>query len=159
LGWANGLRGPGDALTSEITFTNDPESVRAAEIVKEVRGEEADAEFVVVRADSLTATDPAYVAYVDGLQSALAGSESEESVRSYLTQDGPVSESGATVLLPVTLAGHDVDELSANADRLREVVAAVESAIIGLKRSRRLAIEPARGGSRSAGVCPTACQR
>jgi RND superfamily putative drug exporter len=113
----------GDALTGEITFTNDPESVRALEIVEEVRGEVAGSEFVVVKSDSVTATDPGYAAYVGELQAVLGQSQSVEAVGSYLTQDGPVSESGTTVLLPVTLAGSDVDGLSANAQRVADIVA------------------------------------
>lgn len=115
----------GDALTSEITFTNDPESMQALEIVEEIRGEAAATEFVVVQSTDSSVADPEYVAYVTELQTALASSEAVESVGSYLTETGPVSESGTTALLPVTLAGSDLDEESENAAAVRDEIEAI----------------------------------
>ncbi len=115
----------GDALTASIEFTDSPESVRAQQLVEEIRGEAGDSEFVVVASESLTADDPAYMQYVTEIQTALAGSSAVKSVGSYLTENGPVSESGTAVLLPVELAGSDPDEFSANAEQLREEVHAI----------------------------------
>jgi len=116
----------GDALTTEVTFTNEPESVQALELIEEVRGEAASTEFVVVRSDSQTAADPEYIGYVDSVQTELASLGAVSSVGSYLTETGPVSESGNTVLLPVTLTGSGVDEFTANAEILRESLAELE---------------------------------
>jgi uncharacterized membrane protein YdfJ with MMPL/SSD domain len=115
----------GDALTSNIEFTDTPESARAQELIEQVRGEVGDAEFVVVSSDITTADDPVYVEYVTKIQTALTSSAAVKSVGSYLTQDGPVSASGTATLLPVELAGSDPDEFSSNAEILREEVHAI----------------------------------
>lgn len=117
----------GNALTTDISFTDDPDSDRAAEILEDLRGAEASVEFVVVDSDTLVASDPEYAAYVERLQRQIAASDAVAGVGSYLTQDGPVSESGQTALLPVTLAGSETDELSANAETLHEIVSGIET--------------------------------
>ncbi|MDH3260533.1 MAG: MMPL family transporter [Acidimicrobiia bacterium] len=116
-----------DALTTSITFTDDPESDRALELIDELRGEQAGTEFVVITAKNATAGDPAHAGYVNEVQTALAASRAVAGVGSYLTQDGPVSESGKTVLLPVTLAGADMDEWSANAETIDKIVTGIET--------------------------------
>jgi RND superfamily putative drug exporter len=117
----------GDALTAEITFTNQPESAKALEVIEDLRGEEASTEFVVVQAEDAVATDPAFIEYVSEIQTRLADSAAVGTVGSYLTEDGPVSQSGATVLLPVTLSASSQDEASANAAILRDEVEAIEA--------------------------------
>lgn len=115
----------GDALTASIEFTDTPESVQAQQLVEETRGEVGDSEFVVIASEATTADDPVYIQYVTEIQTTLAASSAVKSVGSYLTQDGPVSESGTAALLPVDLAGSDPDEFSANAEILREEVHAI----------------------------------
>ena len=117
----------GDALTTSVTFTNDPESMQALELIEDVRGEAADTEFVLVTSETATAGDPEFVAYVTELQTQLATSQAVTNVGSYLTEDGPVSESGNTALLPVTLAGFDADEFSANAESIKETVSEIDA--------------------------------
>lgn len=117
----------GEALTADLEFTNQPESVRALEIVEDIRGEGSTSEFVVVQASGSVATDPQYAGYVTEIQSALAASAAVGSVGSYLTEDGPVSESGTTALLPVTLVGSDTDEQSANVETIREQLAGIDA--------------------------------
>jgi RND superfamily putative drug exporter len=117
----------GEALTTEITFTNDPESIQALDIVEEIRGADPSAEFVVVTADDSVASDASYVSYVQKLQTELAVSDAVEHVGSYLTEDGPVSDSGDTVLLPVTLAGSEADDLAVDAQAVRDTVEGVEA--------------------------------
>ncbi len=117
----------GGALTTSVTFTNDPESVQALQLIEQVRGEEADTEFVLITSDTATASDPEYVAYVAEVQSALAASSAVTGVGSYLTEDGPVSQSGSTALLPVSVAGNNADEFAASAELVRETVAEVEA--------------------------------
>jgi RND superfamily putative drug exporter len=115
----------GEALTTEITLTNEPESARALEVIEELRGEEGSTEFVVIQAEAAVATDPHYSDYVREIQTKLAASSGVAAVGSYLTGDGPVSESGQTVLLPVVLNGFDGDEASENARILLEEVEAI----------------------------------
>ena len=117
----------GDALTTSITFIDEPESDRALELIEELRGEQIGTEIVVVTAETATAGDPEHVGYVNEIQTALLASAAVADVGSYLTQDGPMSESGKTALLPVTLAGADMDELSANAETIGEIVSGIET--------------------------------
>jgi RND superfamily putative drug exporter len=64
----------GDVLSQEFDFTNEPESVRAQEIIDERFGGNGaeDTEFVIVQSDSLTVQDPDFEAAVRGLQGELA---------------------------------------------------------------------------------------
>ena len=98
---AIGLAGAllGDALTTEFSFTDNPESERAQTLVKELRGEPSSPELVVVTSASDTVQDGTYSAYVTRLQdalSALIGRTEVTAVGSYLSQSGPVSEDGRT---------------------------------------------------------------
>ena len=61
----------GDVLTQEFEFTNDPESVRAQQVIEERFSdgtEVASTEFFIVQSESLTVEDPAFEAAVRGLQ-------------------------------------------------------------------------------------------
>ena len=119
----------GDALTTDTDFTNEPEAKRAAALLEErLRGPQKDMEFVVVTAGS-TVTHPDYRAYVGELRTSIAalGPDVVDDVGSYLTDDGPVSESGRSTLLPVTLAGGDHDAVGESAVRLAETVKNVEA--------------------------------
>jgi RND superfamily putative drug exporter len=119
----------GDALTTETDFTNEPESKRAAALLEErLRGPQNDMEFVVVTAGS-TVSRPEYRTYVGTLRTSIAalGPDVVDHVGSYLTEDGPVSESGHSTLLPVTLAGDDHNAVGESAERLAEAVKDVEA--------------------------------
>jgi RND superfamily putative drug exporter len=115
----------GDALTTEIGFTDQPESAQAQDLIAELRGEGSDAEFVVITSDTATVSDADYVAYVSEVHADLAAMSAVTGVGSYLTEDGPVSESGHSALLPVNVAGDDMDVISDNAALIKEAVAAV----------------------------------
>jgi RND superfamily putative drug exporter len=119
----------GDALTSSISFTDEPESIQAMNLIEEVRGEPTDTEFVVVTSEMGTVEDPEYVAYVTEIETTLVGLGPEvvTSVGSYLSETGPVSESGRSALLPVVVAGEDSDVVSTNAETVREALAEVGS--------------------------------
>jgi RND superfamily putative drug exporter len=132
LGGAIGLVSSGlfdDALTNAIDFTNEPEAKEAARLIEErLRGEEPDSELVLVTSEATTVEDPGYAAYVGALKEQIQaiGDDVVTSVGSYLTEDGPVSESGRTVLLPVLMTETDEDTLSDDAELLEEAVASVE---------------------------------
>ena len=117
----------GDALTSSITFTDEPESITASNLIEEVRGEPTDTEFVVVTSEGTDVSDPVYVAYVTEIESALLalGPDVVTSVGTYLSETGPVSESGLSALLPVVVAGDGVDETGVNAETVRDTLAEV----------------------------------
>jgi len=119
----------GDALTTDTDFTNEPESKRAAALLDQrLRGTEVDTEFVVVTAES-TVTDPQYRAYVGELQTSIAalGPGIVQHVGSYLTGEGPISETGRSTLLPVAMAGADHTEVGEHAAVLVDTVAGVEA--------------------------------
>ena len=132
LGGAIGLVASGlfgDALTNAIDFTNEPEAKEAARLVEDrLRGEEPDSELVLVISETATFEDPVYTEYIGALQEEVEalGPDVVKSVGSFLTEDGPVSESGRAVLLPVLMTETDEDELSDDAELLDEAVTSVE---------------------------------
>ena len=117
----------GDALTSSITFTDEPESITASNLIEEVRGEPTDTEFVVVTSEGIDISDPVYAAYVTEIESTLLGLGPDvvTSVGTYLSETGPVAESGLSALLPVVVAGDGVDETGVNAEVVRDTLADV----------------------------------
>ena len=117
----------GDALTSSITFTDEPESITASNLIEEVRGEPTDTEFVVVTSEGTDVSDSVYVEYVTEIESALLalGPDVVTSVGTYLSETGPVSESGLSALLPVVVGGDGVDETGVNAETVRDTLAEV----------------------------------
>jgi uncharacterized membrane protein YdfJ with MMPL/SSD domain len=119
----------GDALTTDTDFTNDPEAKQAAGLLEErLRGTGEDVEFVVVTAERAV-TEPEYRAYVEDLQATIAalGPGVVHHVGSYLTNEGPVSETGRSTLLPVTLAGVDHTTVGEHAELLVDTVKSVEA--------------------------------
>ena len=59
----------GDALTTEVTLTNNPESVQADKLLRERLGESNNTidEMAIVRSTTLTVDAPAYRSYVEQL--------------------------------------------------------------------------------------------
>jgi putative drug exporter of the RND superfamily len=119
----------GDALTSSITFTDEPESIIASNLIEEVRGEPTATEFVVVTSEGIDVSAPAYVAYVTEIESNLLalGPDVVTSVGTYLSETGPVADSGLSALLPVVVAGDGVDETGVNAEMVRDTLAEVSA--------------------------------
>lgn len=118
----------GDALTTDTDFTNEPEAKQAATLLEErLRGSNEGTEFIVVTAES-TVTEPGYRAYVGELQATITaiGPGVIQHVGSYLTNEGPVSQSGRSTLLPVTLAGVDHTAVGEHAELLMDTVKGVE---------------------------------
>jgi RND superfamily putative drug exporter len=125
---AIGLAGAllGDALTTEISFTDNPESVRAQALVERLRGQTTSPELVVVTSASQTVQDAPYTAYVTRLQGALSdliGRTEVTAVGSYLTQSGPVSADGHTAVLPVVIASDSFAVIESVADEIQSIVA------------------------------------
>ena len=114
-----------DSLTTAADFTDNPESKQAQALIDEVRGDQVTTELIVVTSESLSITEPAFQGYVLDIQRRIAslGPTVVAHVGSYLTQDGPVSASGRSALLPVTLAGTDPDANSAHAAAVYEALA------------------------------------
>src|SRR5665811_1003125 len=119
----------GDSTTTEINFTNDPESQVGMNVLDEA-GLSDDAptdETVIIQSDSATIDDPAYKERVETITASLRemdGIVVPETVTNYYElsanpetagkADGLVSPDRATTLIPLTLAGAQ-DEAAANA--------------------------------------------
>ncbi|MEE9298633.1 MAG: MMPL family transporter [Acidimicrobiia bacterium] len=116
-----------DVLTTDFDFTDNPESKRAEQLLEDrLRGEMPFTELLVVTAESATADDPAFIAYVDDLEAAAIGLGPQlviaESVVDYRQIPVFVSADGRAVLISVTLANTDLDEASDDAATLGETV-------------------------------------
>jgi uncharacterized membrane protein YdfJ with MMPL/SSD domain len=120
-------------LTTEPELTNNPESVRAEELIdREFRPgpEEAVSDLAVVRSEELTVDDPRFRAFVDGLVEDLRASEGVTNVRTTSADDRPlVSQDRHATLLLLGIVDEDaaaevidvVDEADRNPDFSVEV--------------------------------------
>jgi len=124
---AIGLSGAllGDALTTDFSFTDEPEAEQAQALVEELRGETTIPELVVISSTTQTVQDEAFSGYVTHLQgelNGLIGDTDVSFVGSYLTQSGPVSEDGRTAVLPVVIATEDFGVLEDVAQELNAII-------------------------------------
>jgi RND superfamily putative drug exporter len=118
-----------DALTNEATATNDPDSIKARELVEErLRGPFRVQEAVIVQSGSATVDSPEFRSYVENIRTQVAalGPEVVENVTSFYQSgvQGLVSQDRRTTILPLTMAG-DVDHATEN---IAKVLAIVEEA-------------------------------
>jgi putative drug exporter of the RND superfamily len=121
----------GDVLNDDIEFTNRPESVRAQEVIDQEFGDGTEGEsteYVIVSSDSTTVDDPAFRAYVERLQAALATTEFvaappttyyQAAEQSPDAAAGLVSQDQRATLLPVVITDQGEDTI----DALRGVLA------------------------------------
>jgi putative drug exporter of the RND superfamily len=121
----------GDVLSQEFDFTNEPESVRAQEVIDEKFGGNGaeDTEFVIVQSDSATVEDPEFETAVRELQGELATLDREILAQppvSYydVAEQSPeqaaglVSSEGNTTLITVALKDTELSTI----EELRDVV-------------------------------------
>jgi putative drug exporter of the RND superfamily len=97
------------ALTTQSSFADNPESVRAQNLIEQrLTGPAKDTELVVVRSPVLTVSSPRFAGFVTGLRSAILamGPGVVVSAPDYLTPAEPflVSKDGHATLIPVTFA-------------------------------------------------------
>jgi putative drug exporter of the RND superfamily len=116
----------GGALTGSMDFTNEPESVRAENLIKErLHPEEESTALVVVRSETSTVDDPQFAQRVDDIAAAAAGLGSGvvQGVVTYTKVPDPslISTDRQATVIPVIFAGTD-DEASKHIEELREVV-------------------------------------
>ena len=102
----------GDALTTDMSYTNNPEAKRAEDLIEaRLRGPEQNHEIIVVRSRSQTVDDAGFRAYVEGLQRDVAalGPDAVQATLSYYQTNEPslVSADRQTTLVAVVLAGDD----------------------------------------------------
>jgi RND superfamily putative drug exporter len=96
-----------DALTTENSFTNDPEAQRATELIEERFGEAGETEVFILTSADKRVTDPSFERAVRSLQ-ASASDKGAEAVTFYDSDDASmVSDDGHTTLMPVTFEKPD----------------------------------------------------
>jgi RND superfamily putative drug exporter len=116
----------GDALTTEFSYTNMPDSKKGDELLEErLRGPRRVNEIVVVRSETLTVDEPEFIAKVDevfGTISGLGADIIEGGVNYYLTQDpSMVSADRHTTIMPFILSG-TFDDAVTNVEQIMELV-------------------------------------
>ena len=114
-----------DVLTTEFSISNNPESVRADQLLEErLRGPEQARELVIVGSTSVTVDDAEFQAFVDGLLLEIRGLDGvvEGATSFYETGDERLVSMGrGKTLLPVAVAG-DAEEAADNVGPLVELV-------------------------------------
>ena len=117
-----------DAITTEFTFTSNPDSKRADELLEDrLRGPKATNEVVIVQSESMTVDDPAFQAVVQGLFEEIAslGPEviKEGTITNYYLRGDPflVSEDRGTTIIPFTMEG-EFDDATDNIDNIISIV-------------------------------------
>ena len=115
----------GSALTTEMNYTNEPESVRADRLLEErLRGERRAIELVVIRAQDATIEDAAFRRLATGMEADVAALPDDvvEQVASVFSTNDPslVSEDRDTALIRVVMAG-SLDEAQDNIEQLHDV--------------------------------------
>ena len=114
-----------DALTTSFDFTNEPEAVRAQNLIEErITGEEPLVELFIVRSEGSTADDPALEEATRAVQADILaiGEEHVDFVASYYdTQDAAMlSKDGHAVLVNAGL-GTDLDDATEHVDELAAI--------------------------------------
>ena len=116
----------GSALTSDVTFTTDPESARARDLLEERMDEEYQSqEIVIFRSQTLTVDDQPYQAQVQTMFGEIAalGSEVIDMVYTYylFSDESLVSADRHTTIMPVIMAGSYDDALE-NIGQVTDIV-------------------------------------
>jgi RND superfamily putative drug exporter len=114
----------GNALTSDQSLTNNPESDQAQKLVDaRLPDQNAFDEVIIVRSEQATVADPAFEARVRALAEDVRGAGGVAGIATYLDPDGDilVSADKHATLLPVVLAHPQEDQIDG-------VIAVVEKA-------------------------------
>jgi RND superfamily putative drug exporter len=116
----------GDALTTDIAFTDDPEAERAARLVEDRLRPVSFTEIVVVESETATVSDPALAEYVEVLRGAVVSLGGEvvnpERVVTYREVPTLLSQDGHSTLISVSMAADTVGEVSTDAEELMRAV-------------------------------------
>ena len=103
---ASGLN---DALTTEMGFSNSPESVEGLELIEErLRPEETHYEFIIVNSSDLTVDAPEFRAFVDDMMvDVLAQTDVVAGAATYYETNDPtlVSDDRTAMMIPVAMVG------------------------------------------------------
>ena len=118
----------GTALTTQGSFTNHPQSIRAQNLIEQrLTGPAKDTELLIVHSPALTVSDPRFAAFVTGLRSSVLalGPGVVVSAPDYLPPGGRglgARDQHAT-LIPVTIA-RNFDNATAHIARLDQIARA-----------------------------------
>ena len=117
-----------DAITTEFTFTSNPDSKRADELLEDrLRGPTATNEVSIVQSESMTVDAPAFQELVEGIFQEVDSLRPEViekgTLTSYYLSQAPslVSEDRATTIIPFTMAG-EFDDATDNIDSVISIV-------------------------------------
>src|SRR5206468_4466932 len=118
------------ALTTEVSLTNNPESQRAENLLKDnLQGPEPTNEIVIVRSDSATVDDPQFREVVEGVYGKVSGLGTgivAKGTNFYQSNDPSlVSTDRHTTILPFVMAG-DHEEAQDRIDPVLNVVKQVD---------------------------------
>ena len=113
----------GDALTTDFDFTNEPESVRAENLIEEkLRGPATLNETFIVQSEDLTVDDPAFQAEVDELHLDISRLGLVKAQLSYYdTQDPAMVSDDEHALLVIAQFPDELDEVTDHVDEIRAV--------------------------------------
>ena len=115
----------GDALTQDFDFTNEPESVRARELIEDrLRGPETLAETYIVMSEDLTTSDPEFRAHVADIQADLSGLGPQlvqASFTFYDTQDPAMASRDRHATLVTAVLPDELDLLTDHVEEFRTV--------------------------------------
>ncbi len=115
-----------DSLTTEIALTNNPESVRAEDLLEQrLRGPQSTNEIIIVRSADVTVDDPQFQALVEGIYTdvaALGPGIIAGGTNFYQSNDPSlVSQDRRTTILPFVMAG-DHEEAEDNVGGVIDIV-------------------------------------
>ena len=117
-----------DATTTEFTFTSNPDSKKADQLIEDrLRGVKGANEVVIVQSEATTVDDPAYQEFVEGVFAQLVALGPDviraETLVNYYQGQAPflVSEDRRTTIMPFTMVG-DFDNANDNIDSVIAIV-------------------------------------
>ncbi len=125
MGASNGILLP-DALTTDFSYNNNPESQRGFDLLEErLRGPRQANEVVVIQSTNLTVDDDAFKAEVEALYADIValGPEIVDSAVNFYQTGAPdfVSADRRTTIMPVLMTG-ELSVGTENVDRVLEIV-------------------------------------
>ncbi|MQC17114.1 MAG: MMPL family transporter [Chloroflexi bacterium] len=117
----------GSRLTTDISFSNEPDSQIARELLQSARGVEPWFEQVIIQSDRLTTGDPEFEAFVAEVTAAIRARpdivDPMQTFNYYETGNpGLVSANGSTTIMPTLMLG-ELDEATEHVIQLEELLA------------------------------------
>jgi RND superfamily putative drug exporter len=115
-----------DSMTNDVSFTHNPESQQAEDLLEErLRGPEQVKEVIIVRSETLTVDDTVFRQFTEGLSAEISGLGPEivaGGANYYQTDDETlVSADRHTTIMPFVMAG-DENKADSNIGKLLSVV-------------------------------------